>query len=139
MWKRFDKYYTVEPYHDSTFACDDAGQQAMLAVSLQKDRRVLTAFVTMMASFVLMITTLFVIKRLDVSSLIPLLGLGALLFVGAFLFGAILHLTGRPRLKCSRCGQRMKTDWGPIQGERDGEFQICAACRTYVFNYRMSR
>ena len=127
-----DKPYAVEPYHDSSFTCDDAGQQSMRAVALRKDRRVKVCFIVMLLSFAGLLLCGFL-------QFLPGLGVGALVFAGAFLFGAVQLLTGPPRLACSRCGQRMKTAWGPIRDGRDGEYQICPACRIYVFNFRVSR
>jgi hypothetical protein len=132
MWNRWRTYYVVEPYHDSSFTCDTAGQQAMLATALRKDRWIMVGFFVMTGSFGVMLLA-------GILSFLPGLGLGAILFVGAFLLDAVLLLTGRPRMCCSRCGDRMKTDWSPIRDERCGEYQICPRCRTYLYTYRMSR
>jgi hypothetical protein len=132
MWKRFEKPYIVEPYHDSSFTCDDVGQQVMRAAALRKDHRTFTSFVVMMCAFAAMVLLGAIPCPLG-------LGIAALVFVGALLFCMLLLLTGRPRLACSRCWRCMKTDWGPISDDRNGEYQICPSCRTYVFSYRSSR
>ena len=132
MWARWQKYYAVYPYHDKSFSCDEAGQQIMRDAALRMDRRLVISFVTMLTSFGVMLLSGFL-------WFLPGLGIGALLFAGAFLFGAALLLAGRRRLDCSHCGKRMKAEWGPVQGEREGEYQVCRACRSYVFDYRTSR
>ena len=132
MWKCWDKYFVVEPYHDTSFRCDEARQAEMRSVAMRKDRRIMSAFVLMAGAFGVTLLSGFL-------WFIPGLGTGAVAFVGSFLFSIVLLLSGRPRFRCSRCGHPMTTEWGPIQNGRDGEYQVCPACRLYVFNYRMSR
>ena len=132
MSKRWDTYYVAEPYHGGSFQCDEARQAEMRAAALRKDRRILSALILMAGAFGVALLS-------GVFWYVPGLGLGAAVFVGAFLFCAVLLLTGRPRMACSRCGRRMKTEWAPMQNQKDGEYQVCPSCRTYVFNYRMSR
>lgn len=127
-----DKYYTAEPYHDGQYVCDEAGQELVRAASIRKDRNLTRLIVLMAVSFAVALLS-------GVLWFVPGLVLGAVSFVGSCIAGVVIVLIGRPLLRCSRCGQRMTTDWGPIRDEREGEYQVCRQCRTYVFNYRTSR
>ncbi len=132
MRKPWDKHYVVEPYEDPSFTCDKQGQATMRAAAAKKDWMVTLSLLGMLGAFVVMLGS-------GLMWFVPGLGIGALLFVGAALSSAMLVLAGRPPLRCSGCGQPMRIKWGPIPNQRDGEYQICLNCRTFVYNYRVSR
>jgi hypothetical protein len=124
--------YTVTPFPDAGFRCDEDAQQQMLVSAQRKDKLLIRAFVGMAVSFA-------VALGFGVLRIFPVMFVSLAGFAACFVVSMVRLFIGPERHVCRECGQRMEFAWRPLEDGRGAEYLICERCRRFVYTFRTSR